>query len=182
MTERLGAVRFDREERIDVVLEAVIRQLKAEGLRIAGFIQRATDGDETSRSSVQLESIRDGRRFPVMQPLGAKSTGCRLDPRAMADLCGLASLELQDGVDLLILNRFGRGEADGEGLRSVIEEAFQREIPLLAPVRDVYWKDWLTFSGGWGDHLPVDEQAIVDWCRRATTLATGDSGAKVARR
>lgn len=34
----LGAVHFAQDEPVDLVLEAVVRQLKADGFRIAGYL------------------------------------------------------------------------------------------------------------------------------------------------
>lgn len=54
---------------------------------------------------------------------GAK--GCRLDPRALAALSGSLLGELDAGTQLLVLNRFGKGESEGHGFRAVIEQVFQ---------------------------------------------------------
>lgn len=167
MISLLGAVRFTHDEPVDLILEAVVRQLKADGFRVTGYLQReAQDGDGCC-SPVQLENIADGRMFHITQPLGSGSRGCRLDPQALANRCGPLSKDLDEGVDILVLNRFGRGESEGQGFRAVIEEAFQKGIPVLVAVRDPYVDAWHAFGGVFAEDLPANEQEIVDWCRRA---------------
>jgi nucleoside-triphosphatase THEP1 len=50
-------------------------------------------------------------------------------------------------IDLLIIDKFGREEVHGRGLRSVIAEALIAEIPLLIGVSTRNLCDFLTFVG-----------------------------------
>ena len=50
-------------------------------------------------------------------------------------------------VDLLIINKFGKEEAHGRGLRAAIAEALIAEIPLVIGVSTQNLRDFLTFVG-----------------------------------
>ena len=59
---------------------------------------------------------------------------------------------------LILINKFGREEADDRGLRPVIAEALIAEIPLV---------HFLTFVGHSVKRLRLDIEAITAWCRNA---------------
>ena len=70
-------------------------------------------------------------------------------------------------LERLIINKFGRAEAHGRGLRSVIAEALIAEIPLVIGVSTRNLCDFLTFVGYSATRLRPDVQAITAWYRNA---------------
>ncbi len=172
-TNPLGVVRFADREPVDALLEAVARELRANGVHVAGYVQREIEDGDSCCALVHLENIADGRTSCITQPLGPGSRGCRLDPRALADLCGSLLAELDLGVDMLLLNRFGKAESEGQGFRTVIEKAFDKGIPVLVAVRGSYAEAWQAFGGAFADDLPADSEKIAAWCYQAI----GDGGA-----
>jgi hypothetical protein len=70
-------------------------------------------------------------------------------------------------VDLLIINKFGKEEAHGRGLRSVIADALIADIPLVIGVSTRNFCDFLTFIGESATRLRPDIEAITAWCRNA---------------
>ena len=68
---------------------------------------------------------------------------------------------------LILINKFGREEADGRGLRPVIAEALIAEIPLVIGVSTKNLCDFLTFVGDSATRLKPDIEAITAWCRNA---------------
>ena len=68
---------------------------------------------------------------------------------------------------LIPINKFGREEAHGRGLRPVIAEALIAEIPLVIGVSTRNLSDFLTFVGDSATRLRSDIEAITAWCRNA---------------
>lgn len=68
---------------------------------------------------------------------------------------------------LILINKFGREEAHGRGLRPVIAEALIAEIPLVIGVSTRNLRDFLTFVGDSATRLRPDIEAITAWCRNA---------------
>jgi hypothetical protein len=101
--------------------------------------------------------------FRISQSLGRGSDGCRLDPGGLADCAAALEREIAAGCDLLILNRFGRGEAEGRGFRDLIGMAMVSEIPVLTAVRDSYAAEWALFGRDVACDLPADRAAILAW-------------------
>ena len=100
---------------------------------------------------------------------------CRLDPRAVAELAGNLIAELDHMTDLLIINRWGFGETQGQGFRSAIERAIELGIPVLLAVRHDYLANWLDFSGEFSTTLPLQVDAIFDWALNAVVESHGES-------
>ena len=155
-----------------MVLETVVRQLKMNGFRVRGYLQQETQIGDTCGLAIDLQSIADGRMFRITQAPGSGSRSCRLDLRALADLCGLLSRELDEGMHVLVLNRFGRGEAKGQGFRVMIEDAFQKGIPVLVAVRDTYWE----FFGGAFARRRAKDYRLVQACSGSTNLTAARLG------
>jgi nucleoside-triphosphatase THEP1 len=173
----LAAIHFGKDEAVDPVLRAAVQKLKAEGLRVGGFVQHDTPDPVACCSITHVEDVMTGVRHRITQALGAGSKGCRLDPQALADVAGRLLATLEEGVDLIVLNRFGKGESDGQGLRAVIETAIDRGVPVLIAVRDTYRADWEAFSGDLAAALPMDPDRVADWGRAAMASARASSDA-----
>lgn len=161
----LGAVLFDDGD-IDGLLGEVADVLTAEGHVVRGALQsRGTASGSCHCADMDLVTIGSGQPFRISQPLGNGSRGCRLDPGALASCSSFLAQELADGADLLILNRFGRGESEGRGFRDLIASALALDIPVLTAVRPTYAPHWATFSAGLGCCLPAEREAVLNWAR-----------------
>ncbi|MFQ0812463.1 hypothetical protein AVM02_03575 [Brucella anthropi] len=159
----LAAIHAAKDVPVDPLLAEIAARGKREGLRVAGFFQhRGKDTEECCRD-IEIEHIGTGKTQIISQPLGTGSRGCRLDPAALADVAGTLLAELEAGADLLILNRFGKGETEGHGFRAVIEAAYARQVPVLTVVRETYIDGWCDFAGDCGVLLPPDSEAALGW-------------------
>ncbi|WP_075995916.1 DUF2478 domain-containing protein [Salaquimonas pukyongi] len=168
----IAAIRFGDEDAIDDILEDVARRMQDRGSRVDGFLQRETAGEGGCCATMHLESM-DGQTIgTISQNLGRHSRGCRLDPAALAALCGPLITRLDVGCDLLIINRFGKGESLGAGFRSAIEHAFLRGIPVLTAVRKTYLEAWMAFTNGEYCLLPPQADAVEAWALQ-TAAANG---------
>lgn len=166
-----AAIRVERDRPVDDLLEAVARVLQKEGVIVAGFLQRESGGHGECCNRIDLEDIASGEPHIISQALGSGARGCRLDPQALAGVAGPLLAGLDRRPDLLILNRFGKGESEGQGFRAVIEEACARGIPLLTAVRENYVEAWQGFAGELGAVLAPDEAVVVAWARAAVEAA-----------
>lgn len=166
-----AAIRVEKDRSVDDILDAVARTMRSEGWMAAGFLQRENTQEGECCGQIELEDIATGARHIISQALGSGARGCRLDPRALADVAGPLLTRIEADPDLLILNRFGKGESEGHGFRAVIEEACMRGIPMLTAVREAYVEAWQEFSGDLGILLAPDRDQAIDWARRAITAA-----------
>lgn len=163
----VAALRFGDGDRVDELLDAVARALQARGHRVAGTLQRETPQGPGCCAVMHLEDVASGERFRISQELGAGSRGCRLDPQALAEVSGRLLAAIGPGTDLVVLNRFGKGEADGHGFRSVIERACLLGVPVLTAVREAYEPAWRDFTADAGELLGPDAGEALRWAEQA---------------
>lgn len=175
-----GVVGHGREP-VDPLLESAARTLRAMGYRVGGFVQEERIADGCC-AATYLRDIEDGHSVLITQILGAEAKGCRLDPQRLAEASVALLGSLDGGIDLLVLNRFGKDEAEGRGFRTVIEKALGLGIPVLFGVRKAYAPALVDFAGDYGTTLAADEATITAWCvdvlgKRAGNPAEGEKTA-----
>ena len=92
-------------------------------------------------------------------------SSCRLDHQALEDVVALVDQRLDTSTDLLILNKFGKREAEGTGFRQTIAHAIEMGIPVLVAVNPAQRHTLSEFTGGDLEYLPGNQNTIMDWCR-----------------
>ncbi|MGI9402796.1 MAG: DUF2478 domain-containing protein [Rhizobiaceae bacterium] len=162
-----AAIRFEKRGQADLILQAVARHLAGNNVGIEGYFQHNVNAGEDRRTDLWLEDISTGEKLRISQALGPGSKGCRLDPQALAEACGRMEKRLHSGTELLILNRFGKDEFDGRGMRSVIVRAMEMQVPVLVAVSDLYFDGWLEFCGSEFVNLPPNQEAVLNWAKTA---------------
>lgn len=146
----------------DLLLFSVAQELAARGYRTCGTVQINTDcGDHPCDMDVQV--LPDGPVLRISQNLGRESKGCRLDASAIETAVGLVTTQLVADADVLIINKFGKHEADGRGFRTVIAEAIARDVPVLVGVNALNLGAFQEFVGPQANRLEPTEKAIVNW-------------------
>ena len=98
----------------------------------------------------------------------------KLDNSMLLEISEVAMRDLELAPDLLIVNRFGRSEAEGHGFRQVIEKAFLTGIPVLTAVKDEYYDDWKAFSAELGHELSPDLSEVLAWYHSAISAQHGE--------
>ncbi len=160
----LAAIRFEKEGNIDALLNDVITALCMRGLSLTGVVQtRGTVHGACHCADMDLVSLSNGQVFRISQPLGEGARGCRLNPEGLAYCSAALACELANAPDLLILNRFGKGEAEGRGFRDLMSQAMLAGIPVLTAVRETYAAEWQEFSGDMGYDLSPDFATVMGW-------------------
>jgi len=167
---RLAAVSYTAGFRIDDFLDRVADVLRAEGVRLAGALQENSPGTAGRCSAMTLVDLGSRRRFTISQDLGAQAEGCRLDARGIAEFVALFDRGPGEAAELMMLNRFGRAEAEGGGLRPVFARALEGGIPILTAVRAPYAEAWAQFHGRLASDLPASEDRVLAWCRDSVRM------------
>lgn len=150
----------------DRLLSAVAEHLLASGAKLAGVVQTNTECTDSSRCDMDVRVLPAGDTIRISQSLGTQSRGCRLDPAALEQAVGYVTASLADAPQLLIINKFGKHEADGRGFRPVIAEALAQDIPVLVGVNGLNREKFLEFTGGEAEQLTPDLTAISAWFDR----------------
>ena len=159
----LAAVRCDRGD-VDSLLNEVAKALSGQGKRVRGVLQtQGVSNGECFCADMDLQVIGSDRSFRISQSLGPGSRGCRLNAGALADCAAFLEQSLTADTDLLILNRFGRGESEGKGFRDLIGAAVASNVPVLTALRPAYLEAWTAFGAEMACELPVERAAVLAW-------------------
>ena len=134
----------------DALLLDFTRDLAARGVAVVGLLQRRCGGT--------VEFALMPGRLPC-------STG--LSEAALA--LGAA---LEQGPDLLVVNRFGSAELSGGGLLDVLVEAAGHDIPVLIAVPEALFPAWLDFTDGLAVRLSCSRSGLERWWRSLGSVPT----------
>jgi hypothetical protein len=163
----LAAVVFKAEaDKINDVMAAFAAARAAQGLRLAGVVQVSAHTQGCACSETHVLDLESGARIPILQDLGSQSEACRADSAALADVAEILRRALARGPDLILINRFGRLEAEGKGLRAEIGAAAASGIPVLVGVSLRYLEAWRAFTSGLDVELACTSAALEDWWHR----------------
>lgn len=161
---RLAAICYERGYDVDRLLVAACASLTASGLRLGGLLQVSTGAREGEcTTNVQVTDLRTGQLFDIWQDRGRCARGCRLDEGGLIESEIAIQQAISDNVDLLVINRFGRAESFGRGLRGCFDAALLAGVPVLTAVRAPYDTAWQDFHGGFGTDLACEISDILAW-------------------
>ncbi len=160
---KLGVISHDARGGSDRRLAALADRLIRRGVRLAGCVQYNLDCGDTGKCRMQARVLPDGARRLISQDLGALASGCRLDPAALEDVVGQVTASLDTGPDLLLVNKFGKQEAEGSGFRDAIGIALMQEIPVLTSVHPRNRVAFDAFAGDLAQAVPSGDDALLDW-------------------
>ena len=151
----------------DLILRKLATDLAARGLRCCGIVQINSERADSGPCDMDVQVLPDGAVLRISQDLGPSARGCRLDPAALETAVGLVTASLGRGADVLVVNKFGKHEAEGRGFRAVIAEALALGMPVIVGVNGLNLASFQTFAGGLASPLPPDSDALADWVASA---------------
>jgi len=167
----LAAIPYTSGFPIDAFMQGVAAQLKRRGLRLGGVVQHNDAACDDRCMAMSLEDLGSGRRFPISQDLGASAAGCHLDAAGLAAATAAFAGALAVRADLVMVNKFGKQEALGEGLRQEIANAVMAGLPVLIAVRRDFLPAWRDFAGDDWVELAAEAAAVERWVADAIRRA-----------
>lgn len=158
----LAALVYEKGETPDIILRNFAARLSAQGVRAIGVVQVGSNCVESKLSVLLLHS---GEELSLMHEAGRCATGCRLDVNRLSEAERRVAAALQEGADLVIINRFGKQEREGKGFARLIEQALSSDIPVVIAVSSQRFADWIHFADGMSVRLACDKEALDAWWR-----------------
>ena len=159
----LGYVMAEGRGEADLLIQGVATRLRDAGTNVVGAVQVNLDIEPETKCHMDLHILSGDSVVRISQNLGALSRGCRLDPDGLERAVGLVAAGLQDGAQILIVNKFGKQEADGRGFRPLIGEAISAGIPVLTAVGQGNLAAFLDYAQDLAHPVPADADALFDW-------------------
>ena len=150
------------------LLSDLAQELEARGMRLCGTVQQDTPREKEHMCDMDVRVLPEGPTIRISQSLGADAKGCRLNPNALEEAVAITERELPKGADLLIVNKFGKHEADGRGFRDAIASALALGIPVLVGASKTNVAALAAFSEGMAVELPPEPEVLRDWVNAHT--------------
>ena len=153
----------------DRLLTALAARLAGAGIRAAGIVQTNTECYDNKLCDMDVRVLPEGETIRISQSLGEGARGCRLNPEALERAVGLVNVALaaEPAPQVLIVNKFGKHEADGRGMRPIIGEALAMGIPVITGVNRMNVGAFDGFAEGLAQEAQPDLDALMDWVKAA---------------
>ncbi len=152
----LAALVYGQPDEPDRLLREFVQDLTIRGYRVVGLLQtRLDDG------GAAVTVLPTGETIPLAQRRDPFSA--RLSPCDLAEAAARIQALIRPGTDLVIINRFGKLEAEGTGLIDEIARAVGSDIPVLVAVPEFRFSEWLSFCRGMGVKLPCRKGSLQCW-------------------
>jgi hypothetical protein len=168
----LAALVYEQHQDPDRILREFADDLNRGGYRAVGLVQL---GHHCSDANLSAMLVHTGETLQLFQNLGGCSTGCRLDVGQLLDAGQRIAREIEEGADVLIVNRFGRQEREGRGLSYLVERALSADIPVVIAVPGHRFADWIKFADGMSVKLRCDRGALQGWWQTVSGPNLGPS-------
>lgn len=154
------------------LLTDVAARLEARGVRLCGTVQTDTAREGSELCDMDVRVLPGGPIIRISQNLGPNARGCRLDPEALEQAVGQTLTALEDGAQLMIVNKFGKHEAEGRGFREAIGVALSKEVPVLVGINRLNLDAFQAFCDGAATELNGDIDAAMDWANSVLDAET----------
>jgi len=162
-TQVVGAIVYPQSAYPDAAFEVFVRRCRRQGLSLAGVLQHRVSATPDRRCDVMLEDLSSGHHTALFEDRGTGAAGCRLDEAALAEAMARVEGNLDNAPDLLVLNKFGKAECGGGGLRDLIAKAIDRAIPVIIGVPRCDLDAWRGFVGDLAVELSDNVHELERW-------------------
>lgn len=168
---KLAYVTLQGRGRTDALIAEVAALLAADGVRLAGTVQSNIERPDRRKCDMDLVVLPDGPIVRISEDRGGLARGCILDSGALEQTVVAVQQRLHV-AQVLIVNKFGKREAEGKGLVPVIGDALALGLPVLIGVNGLNLAAFLSFAGQEVVPLPADPTLVADWCKAAVASET----------
>lgn len=159
----------------DLILEALASTLLERGFSACGTVQINSERDDCPKCDMDVRVLPDGPVIRISQALGKESKGCRLDPAALEQSVGIVEQRIEAGADILIVNKFGKHEAEGRGFRNPIALALEKDMPVLVGLNRLNKEAFLEFVGGEAQEVAPNADSLIEWAEEAVEAEGADA-------
>lgn len=130
---------------------------------ITGLVQHNDGECALPGFAMALADIATGRQIGITESSMGVSQGCRLDASGLAEAAVMLNVERHRGSELVVVNKFGRQEVLGQGLRAEMAALVAGGLPVLTTLRRDFLPAFEEFAGQDWVEITADAEAIEGW-------------------
>jgi len=147
------------------LLRSFANEVAANGWRVGGVVQEVLKDEDDKTIGLDGIALDTGERIAINRPTKENRLNktCSLDKSALANASSAVERAILAGVDLIVIEKFGEQEQQGDGLAGDILHAVSEGIPTLVAVPEGVRDQWNEFSGRLGLDLGFGAGVFSDW-------------------
>jgi len=161
--KRVAVVRGASNAEIQHIFQGLVEQWRSQ-VRLAGVVAESHGLPDRVCQAGFLRTLTNGARFSIFNDLGSVAM-CHLNGVGAVAAAEAVQRDIAEGCDLVLLNKFGKLEAAGDGLAGAFRAALAARLPLLTSVSPAHDAAWRQFADRDFAVLPADAAAIDLWRR-----------------
>lgn len=161
----IAALPAEQKEKVQSLMRGFALELARNGMRVAGVTQMRGE-DAAGRSRVFLRDVASEAEYVISQDLGPGSVACNLDTGELAMACAAVERAARAGVDLIVVSKFSKQEAERGGLCDAFRAAMSARVPVIAAVSPHFREEWRSFAGALAEDVPPSREALAEWWAR----------------
>ena len=150
-----------------------VEKQKALHTRVGGVLQEALFDAQGAVIGLNAVDVETNHRIPITRP-AKNGDECSFNVSAHTQTATIISDAIRDRLDLVVVEKFGELEQNGEGLIDEILQTIAEGIPLLISVPEAVLPLWQERSGELGTVLAFTEEAFEQWWQSIATQ--GETG------
>ncbi|MEM6712429.1 MAG: DUF2478 domain-containing protein [Pseudomonadota bacterium] len=159
----LGYTMMPGKGDVDLLLAAFAEELTCSGKTVCGCVQINKDRSDGGRCDMVVRTLPAGEHILISQHLGAGSRGCRMDQNALERAVASVGNAYSADCDLLLINKFGKHEAQGRGFRDLIARAMSDDVPVLVGLNVLNRQAFASFAQGLETSVRPDLKSLLAW-------------------
>lgn len=176
---RIAVVAGSGSVAIQELLAATAAEWRAAGAKIVGVIGEMHGLPDRTCGAGFLRDVMSSNPYPIYLETPPRHTSCHLDAAGVARACAAILDQIPTG-DLVVLNKFGKLEAMGEGLTPAFTLAIAAGKPVLTTVSEKHREAWRAFAPG-SIVVDADKAALHAWWRAVRSPFRHSAGAVAAQ-
>lgn len=146
---------------VQETLAEIVADWRAAGVRIAGVLAEPHGLPDRVCGAGFLRDIASGNPYPIYLDSPQSRGSCHLDAAGVARACASVLSQIATS-DLIVLNKFGKLEATGQGLAPAFKAAMAAGKPLLTAASRNHLDAWRALAPG-AAVLPADKVSLRAW-------------------
>ncbi len=164
---KIATVLADDGATIQQLFGSVVAKWRAAGIKAVGVISEAHGLPDRACSAGVLRDIVSGGPYPIFLETSPEGTSCHLDAAGVENACA-PLIDQVAASDVVVLSKFGKLEAMGEGLAPAFKAAFAAGKPVLTTVSAKHRDAWRAFAPE-TTFLSADDVTIMMWWQSLRT-------------
>lgn len=173
---QLAYVMTDARGATDRLLSQLAAELEVRDIRTAGIVQTNVERYDSELCDMDVRILPGQDSIRISQSLGPHARGCRLNPEALEQAVGLVTraLDATPVPQVLIVNKFGKHEALGRGMRPVVGEALARGLVVVSGVNKMNEQAFRDFSEGCAAQVDAELLNLLHWVEASLIASSSE--------